>query len=85
MGVARVTFAGADRRWKPSRRSFASRNNVVDGSWAIGLILAELPPDHEYRIDLVSGEAVPGMKEHGLATWDRLGGTTFDGRSPNTV
>jgi hypothetical protein len=48
-------------------QSFASRNNDVDGWWAIGLLLAELGPgDQQYRIDLVSGEATPIISERGL-------------------
>jgi hypothetical protein len=49
-------------------QSFASRNNDVDGWWAIGLLLAELGTgDEAYRIDLVSGGAVPVINEPGLA------------------
>jgi hypothetical protein len=41
-------------------RSFASRNNDVDGWWALGLLLAATEPaDPDYGIDLVSGRTTP--------------------------
>jgi hypothetical protein len=46
--------------------AFASRNNDVDGWWALGLLLAALPPMDPYRLDLLSGDAVPDLKEPGL-------------------
>lgn len=47
--------------------SFVSRNNDVDGWWAIGQLLAELAPsDQGYRIDLLSGKAHPPIDERGL-------------------
>lgn len=48
-------------------QSFASRNNDVDGWWAIGQLLAELGTvDQAYRIDLLTGEAAPVIRERGL-------------------
>jgi hypothetical protein len=41
-------------------RSFISRNNDVDGWWALGLLLAATEPaDPDYRIDLLSGKTTP--------------------------
>ena len=41
-------------------RAFASRNNDVDGWWALGLLLDAVPPDDpDYQIDLVAGRATP--------------------------
>jgi hypothetical protein len=44
-------------------RSFASRNNDVEGWWALGLLLAAVPPaDPDYRVDLLSGQATPALE-----------------------
>jgi len=41
-------------------RAFAMRNNDVDGWWALGLLLAAVPPgDPDYRVDLLTGAAAP--------------------------
>jgi hypothetical protein len=41
-------------------RSFVSRNNDVDGWWALGLLLAATDPaEPDYGIDLLSGRTTP--------------------------
>ncbi len=44
--------------------AFASRNNDVGGWWALGLLLAAVPPgDPDYQVDLLTGEATPVVLE----------------------
>jgi hypothetical protein len=52
-------------------RSFASRNNDVDGWWAPGLLLAaSRAADPDFQVDLMTGESTPTLGEQGL---DALG------------
>lgn len=48
-------------------RVFASRNNDVDGWWALGLLLEWLPAgDPDYRVDLLTGVTTPRPAEQHL-------------------
>jgi hypothetical protein len=47
--------------------AFESRTNDVNGWWALPLLLEELPVGEDYRLDLLTGEAVPTMRHAGLA------------------
>ena len=48
-------------------RAFASRNNDVDGWWALGLLISAVPPgDPDYQIDLLTGEALPAPAQPDL-------------------
>lgn len=50
-------------------RSFAPRNNDVEGWWALGLLLAAVPAaDPEYRVDLLTGDATPALERTELST-----------------
>jgi len=41
-------------------RSFASRNNDIEGWWALGLLLTNVGPgEPDYRIDLLTGDPTP--------------------------
>jgi hypothetical protein len=53
-------------------RAFTSRNYDVDGWWALGLLLAAVPPaDPDFRADLLTGDATSALQQTELST---LGG-----------
>jgi hypothetical protein len=49
-------------------RAFTSRSNDVEGWWALGLLLAAVPPtDPAYRVDLLTGVSNPALEQTELA------------------
>lgn len=72
-------------------RAFSSRNNDVDGWWALGLLLAQAPPSGEVTLDLIAGVVHPEATDPMLAAlgpaWGRYLSWTLDrhGLSPGSV
>ncbi len=57
---------------------FVSRNNDVDGWWALGLLLETLPAgDPDYRVDLLAGDATPRPAERQLGALGRASADYF--------
>jgi hypothetical protein len=60
-------------------RSFVSRNNDVDGWWALGLLLAATEPaEPDYGIDLLSGTTTPKKLSRALGELGAAWAAYFD-------